>query len=68
MPKKHYRYCEMCDEFVPASQTECKACGMPTVKAEQGLRCGLCGYPSGNTDTCVTCMARTIRQEWASHD
>ena len=27
------RYCEMCDKWVPARQTECKECGMPTVKA-----------------------------------
>lgn len=31
MPKK--RYCEMCDKWLPAKQTECKACGMPTRKA-----------------------------------
>jgi hypothetical protein len=27
------RYCEMCDKWVSAKQTECKACGAPTVKA-----------------------------------
>ena len=28
------RYCEMCDKWVSASQFECRACGMPTRKAE----------------------------------
>jgi hypothetical protein len=27
------RYCELCDRWVPAKQTVCKACGAPTVKA-----------------------------------
>lgn len=26
------RYCEMCDRWLPATQTECRACGMPTAK------------------------------------
>ena len=26
------RYCWACDKWVPAKQTECKACGMPTEK------------------------------------
>lgn len=30
------RYCEMCDRWVPAKQTTCKACGAATVKAERG--------------------------------
>jgi rRNA maturation endonuclease Nob1 len=29
---KAVRYCEMCDKWVSAKQTECKACGAPTVK------------------------------------
>lgn len=55
------RYCGPCDKWVPAAQTTCKACGADTDKAEQGLRCGICGYPSGNTDTCVACMTKIIR-------
>ena len=27
------RYCPMCDKWVPAKQTECKACGADTEKA-----------------------------------
>lgn len=32
---KAVRYCEMCDKWVSARQTVCKACGAPTVKAER---------------------------------
>lgn len=28
------RYCEMCDTWVPANQTECRACGADTVNPE----------------------------------
>lgn len=29
------RYCGMCDKWVPARETECRACGAATDKAEQ---------------------------------
>jgi ribosomal protein L40E len=28
------RYCEMCDAWVPARQTECKQCGAPTIRSQ----------------------------------
>jgi hypothetical protein len=28
------RYCGPCDKWVPARETECKACGAPTDKAD----------------------------------
>ena len=27
------RYCELCDTWLPVSQTTCRACGAPTLKA-----------------------------------
>lgn len=32
--KAKKRYCGMCDKWVPAQETECKACGALTDKAE----------------------------------
>lgn len=43
------RYCEMCDIWVSARQTECKRCGAPTVKAIKAKAdpnlCSSCGRP-----------------------
>jgi hypothetical protein len=33
-PLLHKRYCGPCDKWVPARETECKACGAPTDKAD----------------------------------
>jgi len=33
--KQTPRYCPMCDVWVPASQVDCKACGMRTEKPER---------------------------------
>ncbi len=29
------RYCPMCDKWVPARETVCKACGQPTEKEQR---------------------------------
>ena len=43
------RYCELCDRWVAAKQTVCKACGAPTSKAE--ARRGGVGSTDRDADT-----------------
>jgi hypothetical protein len=58
------RYCEMCDKWVSAHQTTCKACGARTSKAvEYCAACDREGATAGGNTTSLefhTCQAPKV--------